>query len=270
MNGELSHGAVRVGGRNYAALTDIQGTVWGYADERGEIVARWTYDAWGNILSEEVRVPALAAVRYRFQGREFSRSTGLTNFRARWYDPAIGRWLSKDPIGLSGGLNLYVFCENNTVNRIDPAGFAHTATRPLRAKSKLGQTLSDAVYWIPMPGNLRPLHEGIIFEDGKDSEECPAIVGFFDKTGVQGDKQPSPPYRNSDDTYNDEIMRQAVKNLKDSGLWGGEDYGLISHNCQDFVSAAINEYNRLSSSQKGKNKSNKPRNHMFPQQWRNR
>lgn len=46
--------AVRVGGRNYAALTDIQGTVWGYADERGEIVARWTYDAWGNVLSEEI------------------------------------------------------------------------------------------------------------------------------------------------------------------------------------------------------------------------
>ena len=46
--------AVRVGGRNYAALTDIRGTIWGYADERGEIVARWTYDAWGNVLSEEI------------------------------------------------------------------------------------------------------------------------------------------------------------------------------------------------------------------------
>ena len=114
--------AVRVGGRNYAALTDIQGTVWGYADERGEIVARWTYDAWGNVLSEDVRVPALAAVRYRFQGREFSRATGLTNFRARWYDPTTGRWLSKDPIGLSGGLNLYAFCGNNSLNMRDPMG----------------------------------------------------------------------------------------------------------------------------------------------------
>ena len=114
--------AVRVGGRNYAALTDIQGTVWGYADERGEIVARWTYDAWGNVLSEEVNVPALAAVRYRFQGREFSRATGLTNFRARWYDPTTGRWLSKDPSRLCGGLNLYGFCENDPVNRIDPSG----------------------------------------------------------------------------------------------------------------------------------------------------
>ena len=114
--------AVRVGGRNYAALTDIQGTVWGYANERGEIAARWTYDAWGNVLTEEVSIPALAAVRYRFQGHEFSRATGLTNFRARWYDPVTGRWLSKDPIGLSGGLNFYVFCENAPTFYIDPSG----------------------------------------------------------------------------------------------------------------------------------------------------
>ena len=46
--------AVKVGDRTFAALTDVQGTVWGYADERGEVVARWTYDAWGNVLSENV------------------------------------------------------------------------------------------------------------------------------------------------------------------------------------------------------------------------
>ena len=114
--------AVRVGGRNYAALTDIQGTVWGYADERGEIVARWTCDAWGNVITEEVNVPALRSVRYRFQGREISHATGLANFRARWCDPTTGRWLSKDPIGLSGGLNLYVFCGNMPLTHVDPSG----------------------------------------------------------------------------------------------------------------------------------------------------
>ena len=48
--------------------------------------------------------------------------TGLYNFRARWYDSTIGRWLSKDPIGLEGGLNLYVFCGNDPVNFVDPFG----------------------------------------------------------------------------------------------------------------------------------------------------
>ena len=62
--------------------------------------------------------------RYRFQGREWSAVTGLVNFRARWYDPATGRWISKDPIGLSGGLNLYAFCGNDPVNCNDPYGLS--------------------------------------------------------------------------------------------------------------------------------------------------
>ena len=60
--------------------------------------------------------------RYRFQCREWSAVTGLTNFRARWYDSVTGRWLSKDPIGLSGGLNLYAFCDNDPIGSRDPFG----------------------------------------------------------------------------------------------------------------------------------------------------
>ena len=114
--------AVKVGAKSYAALTDAQGTVWGLVGGDGEIVARWTYDAWGYVLSEEVTDPDLAAFRYRFQGREYSAVTGLTNFRMRWYDPGTGRWLSKDPIGLIGGMNLYAFCGDNSVCRSDPYG----------------------------------------------------------------------------------------------------------------------------------------------------
>lgn len=115
--------AVKVGAKSYAALTDVQGTVWGLADGT-DVVARWMYDVWGNILSGEASDPALAAFRYRFQGREFSAVTGLTNFRMRWYDPGTGRWLSKDPIGLNGGMNLYAMCEADCLNHIDPTGTA--------------------------------------------------------------------------------------------------------------------------------------------------
>ena len=101
---------------------DVQGTVWGYADANNAIVAHFEYDDWGNILSAPSSVPALARNRYCFQGREWSAATGLINFRARWYDAVTGRWLSKDPIGLSGGLNLYAFCGNDSVNSLDPYG----------------------------------------------------------------------------------------------------------------------------------------------------
>ena len=116
--------AVRIGSRTYTALTDVQGTVWGYADEGGNVVAKWAYDAWGSVLSEEIAENAaeLRAVRYRFQGREWSEATGLANFRMRWYDAVTGRWLSKDPIGLSGGLNLFAFCGDDPVNHGDFLG----------------------------------------------------------------------------------------------------------------------------------------------------
>ena len=68
----------------------------------------------------------LAANRYRFQCREWSAATGLTNFRARWYDAETGRWLSKDPIGLSGGLNLYAFCGNDPIGFKDFMGLCKT------------------------------------------------------------------------------------------------------------------------------------------------
>ncbi len=114
--------AVRIGVESYYPLTDVQGTVWGYVDSSNAVVARWQYDVWGNVVDGEVSVPSLATIRYRFQGREWSASTGLVNFRMRWYDSVTGRWLSKDPIGLSGGMNLYAAWRNTPLLLWDPYG----------------------------------------------------------------------------------------------------------------------------------------------------
>jgi len=84
-----------------------------YTDTAGNVVAAYTYDAFGKTISDTGTMAGI--FRYRFQCREWSSATGLVNFRARWYDPVTGRWLSKDPIGLNGGLNLYAFCEGDPV-----------------------------------------------------------------------------------------------------------------------------------------------------------
>ena len=62
--------------------------------------------------------------RFTFQGRVIDWDTGWYNFRARWYDADTGRWISKDPIGIAGGLNQYVAFNNNPVNYRDPEGTA--------------------------------------------------------------------------------------------------------------------------------------------------
>jgi len=111
----------------YYALTDHLGTVTALADETGAVVESYEYDAWGNVLGvydendQQISTSGIGN-RFTFQGREYSWATGLYNFRARWYDPVTGRWLSKDPIGIEGGLNQYVFCENNPVMFVDPWG----------------------------------------------------------------------------------------------------------------------------------------------------
>ena len=92
-------------------------------DSTGNVVESYTYDAWGNILSHSrtLDLPNFFC-RYLWQGREYSFATGFCNFRARWYEPTFGRWLSKDPIGLESGLNLYAFCGDDPVNFRDPWG----------------------------------------------------------------------------------------------------------------------------------------------------
>ena len=120
----------------YYALTDHLSTVHAMADATGAIVESYRFDAWGRVLavydaSGQPLAQSAIGNRYLWQGREYTWSTGLYYFRARWYDPLTGRWLSKDPIGLSGGLNLYTFCANNPINVIDPWGL-----RPLTDAEK--------------------------------------------------------------------------------------------------------------------------------------
>lgn len=110
----------------YFYLKDHQNSVIALADEDGQIVETYTYDAWGRTRVFDAEGNELTASafgnQFAWQGREIDWSTGLYYFRARYYDPITGRWLSNDPIGISGGLNQYVFCANNPVNFTDPMG----------------------------------------------------------------------------------------------------------------------------------------------------
>ena len=161
----------------YYALTDLQGTVHGFADAGGNLVARYAYDAWGNLLDADVAVSALADNRYLFQGREYSWATGLTNFRLRWYDPATGRWLSKDPIGISGGLNLYAFCGDDPVNFRDPFGLCE------EEEPGLGSTVASiGVGFIPIAGSLQSgveLLSGMDYITGEKTSRGLAAVGII-------------------------------------------------------------------------------------------
>jgi RHS repeat-associated protein len=64
-----------------------------------------------------------------FTGREDD-TTGLMYFRARYYDPNFGRFVSEDPVGYYGGMNFYAYAGNSPVNYYDPSGLAPVPAPP--------------------------------------------------------------------------------------------------------------------------------------------
>ena len=78
-------------------LQDQLGSTTGLTNSNGGIVERVTYDAYGNSTGTSL-------TRYDYTGRERDPDTGLLYYRARWYDPQVGRFISEDPIGLASGV----------------------------------------------------------------------------------------------------------------------------------------------------------------------
>ncbi|HEC76585.1 MAG TPA: hypothetical protein ENI33_04930, partial [Thermoplasmatales archaeon] len=94
--------------------------------------ASYEYDAFGVILQQT----GGANNPYRFKGREWDAEVGLYYYRNRYYDAEIGRFITQDPIGLKGGINLYTYVNNNPINFIDPFGLETKSTKALEEKIK--------------------------------------------------------------------------------------------------------------------------------------
>ena len=106
-------------------LTDRLGSVRQIVEASGAILDEITYDSFGNILTETG--PAQGD-RFKFTGREYSPELGIYYYRARWYDPSAGRFISQDPIGFSAGdVNLYWYVGNAPGDATDPWGLQTTA-----------------------------------------------------------------------------------------------------------------------------------------------
>ncbi|MDI6774366.1 MAG: RHS repeat-associated core domain-containing protein [Verrucomicrobiota bacterium] len=123
----------------YLALTDHLGTVHALADSSGSIVESYRFDAWGRVLgvynsSGQPINQSAVGNRFLWAGKEYSWATGLYHNRARTYDPVTGRFLSKDPSGISGGLRDYLYCHGDPINFIDFDGLRDVNVYVWRAR----------------------------------------------------------------------------------------------------------------------------------------
>ncbi|MBL8823222.1 MAG: tandem-95 repeat protein [Planctomycetia bacterium] len=105
-------------------LSDSLGSVRDMVSSDGTLLNRITYDSFGNVLSQ---TNPSASDRFLFTGREYNADTGLYYYRARFYNPQLGRFISQDPIKFKGGdANLYRYVGNNPLSFTDPTGLTAT------------------------------------------------------------------------------------------------------------------------------------------------
>ena len=109
----------------YYYHADGLGSITALTDTQGAVVQRYEYDTFGNptiTTQGNINQPVT------FTGREYDSETGMYFYRARYYDPKAGRFVTKDPIGFKGGINVYAYVKNNPVNKIDPWGLIWVTT----------------------------------------------------------------------------------------------------------------------------------------------
>ena len=117
--------AMKYNGKVYYYVLNAQGDVVRIVDGSRNVVASYSYDPWGKLLSSSGTLANVNPLRYR--GYYYDSETGFYYLQSRYYDPAIGRFInadsyaSTDMVGLLS-TNMFSYCENNPVMRVDPTG----------------------------------------------------------------------------------------------------------------------------------------------------
>lgn len=107
-------------GAIYVPWYDAYGNILGYRDAQGNVVASYTYDAFGNIINQSGTM--VDSFVFRFSTKYFDADCDLYYYGYRHYKPQIMCWLTEDPIGEEGGVNQYLFCDNSGIYMVDIDG----------------------------------------------------------------------------------------------------------------------------------------------------
>ena len=119
----------------YFYITNQNGDIVGITDVDGNIIAEYSYDEWGKLLSIEAdseESKALAELNpLRYRGYYYDNETGYYYLQSRYYDPNLGRFISADSFDYINtkshcGINAYAYCENNPIKYSDFTGYSAT------------------------------------------------------------------------------------------------------------------------------------------------
>ena len=110
------------------------GSVSSLSNGAGSLTNTYSYDSFGNLTAST----GTLANPFQFTGREFDPETGIYEYRMRYYDPSVGRFLSEDPIRFNGGNNFYRYAADSPLNFNDPFGLEPEGCTDCKGQPKQG------------------------------------------------------------------------------------------------------------------------------------
>ena len=116
---------------NYLYVKNSMGDIVGIADAAGNLIASYTYDAWGKVTSVTGSNTAIGELNpFRYRSYYYDSDIQLYYLQSRYYDPEIGRFINSDDVHYLGitetdvSYNAFAYCENNPINNFDESGNA--------------------------------------------------------------------------------------------------------------------------------------------------
>jgi len=165
-------------------LVDALGSTRALTNANGVVTDRYVYDAFGRMISQTGNT----VNSYLFAGQQRDAATGLDYLRARYMNPATGRFVSRDtfnPIFFKPStLNLYAYADSNPVNRIDPSGYQSSLLEVLTSISTESILLRSVTLGAAFGGgtqlfNKFVLGKNVTFGDVLTGTIVGGIVGAF-------------------------------------------------------------------------------------------
>ena len=141
--------AIRYKGADYYYIRDGLMSITGLVDANGTAVVNYRYDSWGTVtgISGSMAGTLGKDNPYRFKGYYYDEETGMYYLKSRYYQPEICRFISADTIEVldcQGDLNdknLYAYCDNNPVMRVDTGGQIWIALGIMAAGGGIGMVI---------------------------------------------------------------------------------------------------------------------------------
>jgi RHS repeat-associated protein len=190
--------------RTFFFHADKTGNILFITDGTGQVAASYTYDPFG-LVTGRSEVSVTSDFTYGGAFGVMDEGGGIYFMVNRYYDSLAGRFLQRDPVGTSGGLNLYCYSNNNPVMAIDPDGLG--PKKPQGPQSRPGK--SSGVLW-----DMKNAFDNFVESSARAVANNPYVKKgwrLFDQTVGNKIRRSVSPYRNNNIVRTLNLARQNVR-----------------------------------------------------------